>query len=100
MSTFLFFKSLLKSIIKDLNLDDKAYKPGNVLGRISSAKNNLISPQAYAQNADIIAEDKMAKREPLLLVDAEFAIRRAFEGMPQLASASNLLTCMEEDQNA
>ena len=36
-------KSLLKDIIKGLSLDDKAYKPGNVLGRISSAKNNLIS---------------------------------------------------------
>jgi DNA helicase-2/ATP-dependent DNA helicase PcrA len=55
-------KSLLKDIIKGFNLDDKAYKPGNVLGRISSAKNNLISADAYAQNPDIQAEDRMSKR--------------------------------------
>lgn len=58
-------KSLLKDIIKEFNLDDKAYKPGNVLGRISSAKNNLISADAYMQNADIQAEDRMAKRTEL-----------------------------------
>lgn len=58
-------KSVLKDIIKEFNLDDKAYKPGNVLGRISSAKNNLISADAYLQNADIQAEDNMAKRPEL-----------------------------------
>lgn len=58
-------KSLLKTIVKELNLDDKAYKPSNVLGRISSAKNNLISPQAYADNPDIQYEDKLAKRPEL-----------------------------------
>ena len=55
-------KSLLKEIIKQFNLDDKAYKPSSVLGRISSAKNNLISADAYAQNPDIQSEDTMAKR--------------------------------------
>lgn len=55
-------KSVLKDIIKEFNLDDKAYKPGNVLGRISSAKNNLISPESYASNEEILLEDKMAKR--------------------------------------
>ena len=55
-------KSLLREIIKQFNLDDKAYKPGGVLGRISSAKNNLISADAYAQNADIQSEDVQAKR--------------------------------------
>ncbi len=58
-------KSLLREIIKQFNLDDKAYKPGNVLGRISSAKNNLISADAYMQNADIQAEDNLAKRPEL-----------------------------------
>ncbi len=55
-------RSLLKEIIKQFNLDDKAYKASSVLGRISSAKNNLISADAYAQNPDIQSEDKMAKR--------------------------------------
>lgn len=55
-------KSLLKDVIKELNLDDKVYKPSMVLGRISSAKNNLISWEAYAQNNDITSEDIMSKR--------------------------------------
>jgi DNA helicase-2/ATP-dependent DNA helicase PcrA len=55
-------KSLLKDIIKEFNLDDKVYKPGMVLGRISSAKNNLISADAYAQNPEIVKEDNQSRR--------------------------------------
>ena len=58
-------KSLLKDIIKGLNLDDKAYKVNHVYGRISSAKNNLLSADAYAQNEEIVWEDKQAKRPEL-----------------------------------
>lgn len=55
-------KSLLKSIIKELNLDEKIYKPGLVYNRISTAKNNLISASEYNLDQKIIAEDKiMAK---------------------------------------
>ena len=55
-------KSLLKSIIKDLGLDDKVYKPGLVMNRISSAKNNLLSATAYNANTTIVSEDRqMAK---------------------------------------
>lgn len=39
-------KNLIKAIVKDLKLDDKVYKPNDVLGRISMAKNNLIVAQA------------------------------------------------------
>jgi DNA helicase-2/ATP-dependent DNA helicase PcrA len=53
---------LIKSIIKDLKLDDKTYKPNDVLGRISMAKNNLVMPQAYAQSANIQAADKAAQK--------------------------------------
>ena len=51
-------KSLLKSIIKELGLDDKVYKTGLVLNRISSAKNNLLSAAAYNNNTNIQAEDR------------------------------------------
>ena len=44
-------KSLLKAIIKSMNLEDNTYKPGVILGRISAAKNNLITAVAYHQNA-------------------------------------------------
>lgn len=59
-------KSLVKDIIKELNLDDKAYKPSSVLGRISSAKNNLISAEMYAQNEEILFEDKQARRPEIV----------------------------------
>lgn len=55
-------KSLIKSIIKDLDLDDKIYKPSTIMSAISMAKNALISPVAYAQNRDIMEADRRAKR--------------------------------------
>ena len=55
-------KNLIKSIVKDLRLDDKVYKPNDVLGRISMAKNNLVVAQAYAQSAKIVATDQAAKK--------------------------------------
>ena len=57
-------KNLLKSIIKELNLDDKIYKSNIVYNRISAAKNNLISAKAYNSDSAILNEDKvMAKPE-------------------------------------
>ncbi|WP_099365294.1 ATP-dependent helicase [Sphingobacterium sp. 1.A.4] len=50
-------KSLLRAILKEMNLDDKLYNVNHVYGRISSAKNNLISPQEYNKNEAIMAED-------------------------------------------
>ena len=47
-------KSLVNNIIKnEMNLDNKHYKPRNILSRISLAKNSLITPSAYAQNTDL-----------------------------------------------
>lgn len=54
-------KSLVKAIIKEMNLDDKVYKPGMVQGRISNAKNHLVLPEAYAANAELIEADRAAK---------------------------------------
>jgi DNA helicase-2/ATP-dependent DNA helicase PcrA len=61
-------KNLIKDIIKELNLDDKAYKASSVLGRISSAKNNLVSADMYAQNEEILFEDKQAKRPQITTI--------------------------------
>jgi DNA helicase-2/ATP-dependent DNA helicase PcrA len=68
-------KSLLKEIVKGYNLDDKIYKPSMVLNRISSAKNNLISPETYAQNAEILEEDRQTKRPELARIYAAYALR-------------------------
>jgi DNA helicase-2/ATP-dependent DNA helicase PcrA len=50
-------KSVLKAILKEMNLDDKLYNPNFVHNRISAAKNNLISWQEYQQNEQIQADD-------------------------------------------
>lgn len=55
-------KSLIKSIVKEQGLDDKIYKPGSVLGRISSAKNNLISWKEYINNPIYQADDESQMR--------------------------------------
>ncbi len=58
-------KSVIKGILKQLNLDEKVYKPSLVLNRISSAKNSLISAGQYANNPVTQAEDR-ASNKPLL----------------------------------
>ncbi len=55
-------KSLVKSIIKDMGLDEKLYKPNTVLSAISSAKNALISPEKYATLSDVMETDRNARR--------------------------------------
>ncbi len=55
-------KAAIKQIVKQLNLDPKAYKPSYVLGRISMAKSNLIGPKDYMENPEIYQTDQDAKR--------------------------------------
>lgn len=55
-------KSLIKAILKEMNIDDKMYKPNLVLGRISMAKNNLITTKDYFQNEELINQDKASNR--------------------------------------
>ena len=54
-------KSLIKSIVKEMHLDDKTYKPGMIQSRISNAKNHLVLPDAYASNAELYQNDVNAK---------------------------------------
>jgi ATP-dependent DNA helicase len=54
-------KSLLRSIIKEMGLDEKTYKPGMVQARISNAKNHLVSPSGYAANKEAFTEDQASK---------------------------------------
>jgi len=55
-------KSLIKSIIKDLHLDDKQYPAGDIYGRISKAKNNMVSAAAYLTNSAYQQADIAMKR--------------------------------------
>jgi len=58
-------KSLIKSILKENNMDDKVYKPGMVLSRISAAKSSLIPPQVYMNDSEIVSQDRSSGK-PLL----------------------------------
>jgi len=58
-------RSLVKSIIKEMNLDDSIYKPNEIFGRISAAKNNLITPDVYLASSELKMRDSMARRPQL-----------------------------------
>ena len=55
-------KSLIKTIVKEKNLDDKLYKPGIIYNRISAAKNSLISSENYLNDSEILSTDKSTGR--------------------------------------
>ncbi len=54
-------RSLIRTIIKELNLDDSVYKPASIAGRISHAKNNLITAQQYGSVPQITESDKASR---------------------------------------
>ncbi len=58
-------RSVIRAIVKELNLDEKLYKPNQVHGRISIAKNNLIGPKEYLANTELMASDT-ANLRPLI----------------------------------
>ena len=68
-------KSLLRTIIKEMNLDDKVYNVNHVYGRISAAKNNLVSPQEYIKNQQVQAEDREARKPHLGQIYLTYAQR-------------------------
>ena len=51
-------KSLIRSIIREMGLDDKVYKPGTVAGHISAAKNRLFMPSQYQRDPDLFKADQ------------------------------------------
>jgi DNA helicase-2/ATP-dependent DNA helicase PcrA len=58
-------KNVIKTIINEMQLDEKIYKTGSVATRISRAKNNLISADAYESNTQIREDDKNSKKPEL-----------------------------------
>ena len=73
-------KSLIKTILKSFQLDDKIYKPGVVAARISMAKNNLITPVAYAQNSEIRGIDKSMRMPAITEIYNEYVKRCRLSG--------------------
>lgn len=68
-------KSVLKTVINELNLDDKHYKPNVVYNRISQAKNSLVGPAEYASDYHIQQEDMRANRPAIAQIYAAYAQR-------------------------
>ena len=68
-------KNLIKSIIKDMNLDDKTYKPNVVASRISAAKNNLVSSEVYATLPETAEYDQSIKMPLISQIYKEYAKR-------------------------
>lgn len=54
-------RSLIKTIVKEMGLDEKVYKPASVHSRISMAKNNLMSAENYARDKESYQADQRAK---------------------------------------
>lgn len=68
-------KSLLRSIIKEYNLDDKVYKANVVFNRISGAKNRLVSADDYINNVTIQADDDAARMKEIGRIYKTYAAR-------------------------
>ncbi len=66
-------RSVIKGIVKEWKLDDKLYKPNQVHGRISIAKNNLIGPIEYLANTELMAGDAAVGREHMGMIYKAYA---------------------------
>ena len=90
-------KSLLKSICKERGLDEKIYKPIAVLGRISMAKNNLISPAQYGMNRELLQADREARMYEITAVYEVYQARlRAANAMDFDDLLLNTLRLMDQ----
>lgn len=65
--------SAIKTCLKELQLDEKVYKPKDVLARISMAKNNLVTADAYARNTQAIQNDTAAKKPKIAVIYKMYA---------------------------
>jgi DNA helicase-2/ATP-dependent DNA helicase PcrA len=68
-------RSLIKTIIKERNLDDKIYKPNQIQYRISACKNGLIFPEDYKNDPDLLSEDRETRRPETASIYAEYCNR-------------------------
>jgi len=68
-------KSLIRSILKSMQLSDKEYKPNTVLGRISAAKNNLVTAAAYANSPGAVEYDRSIRMPKIVDIYKEYSRR-------------------------
>jgi len=67
--------SVLRAIIKEMSLDTNVYNASAIRSRISLAKSNLISPKAYRENADMMQQDRAAKRPYIVDIYEKYVAR-------------------------
>ena len=67
--------SVLKAIIKEMNLDPTVYNPSAVRSRISLCKSNLITPPLYRQNADMMQQDRAARKPYVVDIYEKYVAR-------------------------
>lgn len=68
-------RSLLKSIVKEMGLSEKTYKPAVVHARISMAKNQLIGVDSYESDSDILSQNKRAGMPEIAKIYREYVQR-------------------------
>lgn len=68
-------KAVIKAICKERGVDEKVYKPQAVLARISMAKNNLISPEQYGMDRQLLQADREARMYDLATIYAQYQLR-------------------------
>jgi len=68
-------KSLIKTIVKEMNLDDKLYKPGLIYNRISNCKNSLITSKEYISIPELLEADSSSGRPLLSKIFASYQAR-------------------------
>ena len=73
--------SAIKACLKELQLDDKVYKPKDVLSRISMAKNNLVTPAAYRRNPNALQNDAAAKKPRIVDIYDLYAYKCKMAGV-------------------
>lgn len=71
-------KSVIKTVVNEMNLDDKHYKPNAVLNRISGAKNAFVGPEEYATDYAIQQEDMRANRPAIAQIYTAY-VKRCFK---------------------
>lgn len=67
--------SVLRAIIKEMNLDSNVYNASAIRSRISLSKSNLMSPKAYRENADMMQQDRAAKRPYIVDIYEKYVAR-------------------------
>lgn len=68
-------KSLIRTIIKDMRLDEKKYKPSTVLAHISNAKNSLVLPTAYRNSSRLLEHDRAMQMPEICSIYDEYMQR-------------------------